>query len=263
MTSPYIGSFPWLQVSVSEDNFDQGNPLPLDLAAPPALPSKPMAARVACYLRVSTGKQAESDLSIPDQRRQIDGYCASRGWTMVEDYVEPGSSATDDRRPAFQAMIDAALATPPAFNVILVHSFSRFFRDQFQFERYARKLARNGVRIVSITQDMGGSPMGTMLRQIVTLFDEYQSKENPDFDLDTAIANTLWHDARRYRVSITIGDTHNNADARAKLFKGFNDSAPGAAARRRADTIYLPAMRSWMASFAARVIVRIKTIANV
>lgn len=36
-------------------------------------------------------------------------------------------------------------------------------------------------------------------------------------------------------------------DARAKLFKGFDESAPGAAARRRADTIYLPVMRSWMA----------------
>jgi hypothetical protein len=26
--------------------------------------------------------------------------------------------------------------------VILIHSFSRFFRNQFQFELYARKLAR-------------------------------------------------------------------------------------------------------------------------
>jgi len=41
-----------------------------------------MAARVraALYLRVSTGRQAESDLSIPDQRRQAKNYCASRGW---------------------------------------------------------------------------------------------------------------------------------------------------------------------------------------
>jgi hypothetical protein len=40
----------------------------------------------------------------------------------------PGVSATDDRRPEFQRMIDAATARPPAFDVILVHSFSRFFR---------------------------------------------------------------------------------------------------------------------------------------
>lgn len=170
-----------------------------DTAAHSESPSFPAATRVVSYLRVSTGKQAESELSIPDQRRQIERYCAARGWTMVEDYVEPGSSATDDRRPAFQAMIDAALARPPAFNVILVHSFSRFFRDQFQFERYARKLAKNGVQIVSITQDMGDSPMGTMLRQIVTLFDEYQSKENAKHTLRAMCENArqgYWNGAR-------------------------------------------------------------------
>jgi DNA invertase Pin-like site-specific DNA recombinase len=155
--------------------------------------------RVACYLRVSTGRQAESDLSIPDQRRQIEHYCSARNWTIVEDYVEPGSSTTDDRRPAFQQMIDAALVKPPAFSTILVHSFSRFFRDQFQFERYARKLAKNGVQVISITQDMGDNPMGTMMRQIVTLFDEYQSKENAKHTLRAMCENArqgYWNGAR-------------------------------------------------------------------
>lgn len=86
---------------------------------------------------------------------------------------------------------------------------------------------------------------------------------DPKFDLDSAIANTLWRDVRHYRVSITIGDTHNKVKARAGLFKGFDESAPGASVRRRADTIYLPAMRNWMASFAALVILKIKAIANV
>ena len=27
-------------------------------------------------------------------RRQANGYCASRGWEIVADYVEPGASAT-------------------------------------------------------------------------------------------------------------------------------------------------------------------------
>ena len=89
------------------------------------------------------------------------------------------------------------------------------------------------------------------------------STAHPELDLDTMIADILWRNVRRYRVSITIGDIHNNANARARLFKGFDGAAPGAEARRRADTIYLPDMRSWMASFAERVIGKIKTIANV
>ena len=137
-----------------------------------------MAVRAALYLRVSTGRQADNDLSIPDQRRQAKAYCASRGWEIIADYVEPGASATDDRRPEFQRMIDAATTKPPAFDVILVHSFSRFFRDQFQLEFYVRQLAKNGVRLVSITQELGDDPMSNMIRQIMALFDEYQSKEN-------------------------------------------------------------------------------------
>ena len=137
-----------------------------------------MPVRAALYLRVSTGRQAENDLSIPDQRRQAKAYCASRGWEIVADYVEPGLSATDDRRPEFQRMIDAATTKPPAFDVILVHSFSRFFRDQFQLEFYVRRLAKAGVRLVSITQELGDDPMSNMIRQIMALFDEYQSKEN-------------------------------------------------------------------------------------
>jgi hypothetical protein len=39
-------------------------------------------ARAALYLRVSTGRQAESDLSIPDQRRQITACCVAKGWEL-------------------------------------------------------------------------------------------------------------------------------------------------------------------------------------
>src|SRR5690606_27530003 len=107
-----------------------------------------------------------------------------------------------------------------------------------------------------------GERLNELSQEVSGMLDAHATA-HPEFDLDSAIANILWQDARRYRVSITIGDTHNNSEARAKLFKGFDKFAPGSAARRRADTIHLPVMRSWMASFAARVIVKIKAIANV
>jgi site-specific DNA recombinase len=54
--------------------------------------------RIATYLRVSTGRQAETDLSIPDQKRQIAAWADARGYTIVHETVEAGASATDDRR---------------------------------------------------------------------------------------------------------------------------------------------------------------------
>ena len=68
--------------------------------------------RAALYLRVSTARQAEHDVSIPDQKRQGEAYCAARGYQLVETYVEPGASATNDRRPEFQRMIEAGTASP-------------------------------------------------------------------------------------------------------------------------------------------------------
>ncbi|WP_199170588.1 recombinase family protein [Caulobacter sp. FWC2] len=159
----------------------------------------PVVTKAALYLRVSTGRQAESDLSIPDQQRQLAAYCATKGWTVDQEFVEPGNTTTDDKRPQFQTMIDAALSKPPPFSVILVHSFSRFFRDQFQFEFYARKLARNGVRIISITQELGDDPMSLMMRQIMNLFDEYQSRENAKHTLRAMKENArqgFWNGAR-------------------------------------------------------------------
>ncbi|MDO5622562.1 MAG: recombinase family protein [Paracoccus sp. (in: a-proteobacteria)] len=134
--------------------------------------------RAALYLRVSTTRQAEHDVSIPDQRKQGEAYCASRGYQLVETFVEAGASATNDRRPEFQRLIEAGTSKPAPFDVVVVHSFSRFFRDHFELEFNVRKLAKNGVKLVSITQEMGDDPMHVMMRQIMALFDEYQSKEN-------------------------------------------------------------------------------------
>ncbi len=134
--------------------------------------------RAALYLRVSTARQAEHDVSIPDQRKQGEAYCASRGYDLVETFVDAGASATNDRRPEFQRMIEAGISKPATFEVVVVHSFSRFFRDHFELEFYVRKLAKNCIRLLSITQEMGDDPMHVMMRQIMALFDEYQSKEN-------------------------------------------------------------------------------------
>ena len=73
-------------------------------------------------------------------------------------------------------MIEEGTSKPALFDVVVVHSFSRFFRDRFELEFYVRKLAKNGVKLLSITQEVGDDPMHVMMRQIMALFDEYQSK---------------------------------------------------------------------------------------
>jgi len=136
--------------------------------------------RAALYMRVSTGRQAEHDLSIPDQRGQLNSWCRAKGHIVVAEFIEAGASASDDRRPAFQQMIERACDGEHAFDLIVVHSYSRFFREAFEQEFYVRKLAKHSVKVVSMTQPVGDEkePVQAMMRKVIALFDEYQSKEN-------------------------------------------------------------------------------------
>ena len=133
---------------------------------------------VALYARVSTVRQADKDLSIPDQLRQMRAWCERNGHVVGHEYIEPGASATDDRRPVFQQMITEATAKPAAYDAIIVHSLSRFFRDAIELGLYERSLKKSGVRLISITQPTSDDAMGEMIRRIFSTFDEYQSKEN-------------------------------------------------------------------------------------
>ena len=134
--------------------------------------------RAALYLRVSTGRQAAGDVSLPSQRDLTRRYCEARGWMVTEEFVEPGASATDDRRPVFQRMLEQAREPDRRFDVILVHSFSRFYRNGAEMELTIRSLRKLGVEVVSITQPTGDDPSQDMMRQIIGIFDEYTSKEN-------------------------------------------------------------------------------------
>lgn len=154
--------------------------------------------RAALYMRVSTGRQAESDLSIPDQRHQLQAFCKAKGWEITAEFVDAGLSGTDDKRPELQRLLDMATAGAP-FDVVLVHSFSRFARDHFALEYHVRKLRKHGIRLTSITQDLGDDPMSVMVRQVFALFDEYQSKENAKHVLRAMQENArqgFWNGAR-------------------------------------------------------------------
>ena len=134
--------------------------------------------RVALYLRVSTGRQAENDVSLPSQRDMTTRYCLAQGWDIVTEFVEPGASATDDKRPIFQKMLEQAASPERTFDVICVHSFSRFYRNGAEMELTIRKLRKHGVDVVSMTQPTGDDPSQQLMRQIIGIFDEYTSREN-------------------------------------------------------------------------------------
>ncbi len=133
---------------------------------------------VALYARVSTVKQAEKDLSIPDQLRQMRDWCKRQGHAVAVEYVEPGASATDDRRPAFQQMMAEACRGPaPSARSWSIRSpaSSGTWTGSSPTSGGSSGPGCGSSRSPSRTSEDSG---GQMIRQVFSVFDQYQSEEN-------------------------------------------------------------------------------------
>lgn len=92
---------------------------------------------------------------------------------------------------------------------------------------------------------------------------EAQQHRYPALNVDEAIDRIFWQEARRYRVSITTGDTHSKEKSRARLFSDYDTKAKGDVIRRRAETVHFDSLRPWMDDFASRVIEKLEKLGNV
>ena len=63
--------------------------------------------RAAPYLRVSTKRQADGEVSIPSQRVLCEKFCADHGYTLAREYVDAASGTSDEARPQFRRMLAA------------------------------------------------------------------------------------------------------------------------------------------------------------
>ena len=155
--------------------------------------------KAAIYARVSTGKQAAGELSLPDQMRQCTHFAEAKGYEIAAEFVDAGVSARTDKRAEFQRMIKIACKPHRPFDAILVHSQSRFARNTKDLLVYKEKLEANGVSLLSITQDLGEGETADVLRTVVGALDEYQSKETAKHVARSMIENArqgFWNGAR-------------------------------------------------------------------
>jgi site-specific DNA recombinase len=93
------------------------------------------------------------------------------------EFVEAGATATDDRRPAFQDMMERACDPSRPYDVIVIYAFNRLYRNGVELELAVRKLRKNGVEVASVTQPTGNDPSQELMRQLIGVFDEHTSRE--------------------------------------------------------------------------------------
>ncbi|MFH1865321.1 MAG: recombinase family protein, partial [Candidatus Eisenbacteria bacterium] len=108
--------------------------------------------RYLAYARVPTDDQERAGLSMPAQVREIEDYARQKGIAIAEVYQESGSAFShESKRPEFRRMVERAEGDPQITG-LLVHDFSRFFRDPYAGPMVKGELLSHGVRVISVTE---------------------------------------------------------------------------------------------------------------
>ena len=170
MTSAYTDSF---------DELPQDTAIPVEHHTNHAEPGT----RAVIYLRVSSTGQVKTDydpegISIPAQRETCLRKAKDLGVAVIDEYVEPGRSATEmTKREAFQRML-ARVGDQGDVDYIIIYQLSRMARNRNDDAIVMADLRKRGVTLVSATESIDDSPVGQLMHGILATFNEYQSRQS-------------------------------------------------------------------------------------
>lgn len=128
--------------------------------------------KAVIYARYSSDNQREE--SIDAQVRACQAYCARQGIDVVGVYVDQALTATSDSRPDFQRMVRESAGAE--WNAVVVHKLDRFARNRYDSVTYKRRLRLNGVRVISVLENIDATAEGSMLEAVLEGMAEYFSK---------------------------------------------------------------------------------------
>jgi site-specific DNA recombinase len=131
------------------------------------------------YYRVSTIEQANTSydddgFSIQAQRDYCQRKAAELGVQLVDEYVDRGKSARNANRPALQAML-ARVKEDLDIQYVFVHKLDRLARNRADDVEIELLLAKNGVQLVSCTENIDDTPSGKLVRGIMADIAEWYS----------------------------------------------------------------------------------------
>lgn len=124
------------------------------------------------YSRFSSDNQREE--SIDAQLRAIKEYAERNGYVLLKTYSDEAKSATTDNRPQFQQLFKDIKTN--SYDVLIVHKLDRFARDRFDSANYRHKLKESGMKLVSVLENLDGSPESIILESVLEGMAEYYSK---------------------------------------------------------------------------------------
>ena len=135
--------------------------------------------RAAQYLRMSSENQR---YSTENQQAAISEYAEEHGYAVVASYIDVGKSGLSLKgRDALKQLLSDALATPRAFDAILVLDVSRWgrFQNPDQAAHYEFLCRQTGVRVVYVCEPFGEdvAPITTIVKHLKRVMAGEYSRE--------------------------------------------------------------------------------------
>ncbi len=153
--------------------------------------------KCAIYTRVSTEEQAENpEGSIKNQELRLREFVKLKSMVgpfgeVVSVFSDPGVSAKDMNRPAFQKMLRAV--ERKEINLILVTELSRFTRSMKDFSLLQEFMKRNGCEFLSLRENFdSSSATGSLVMSIMATLAEFERKQTAE-----RISNSFHERAKR------------------------------------------------------------------
>lgn len=131
--------------------------------------------RGVIYARYSSEKQTEQ--SIEGQIRVCKEFCKQNNIQVVDIYIDRAVSAAKDieNRVAFLQMIKDS--EKRKWDCVVVYKLDRFARNRYDSAIYKNKLRKNGVKVISATENISDTPEGIILESVLEGMAEFYSKE--------------------------------------------------------------------------------------
>ncbi len=134
--------------------------------------------RAVIYLRVSSRGQVETDydaegLSIPAQREACKRRAEDLGAAIVAEYVDRGESAKTADRPELNRMLGDLL--DGGIDFVIVHKLDRLARSRADDVAIVLTIQKAGARLVSVSENVDGSPSGKLMHGIMATIAEFYS----------------------------------------------------------------------------------------
>ncbi len=133
--------------------------------------TSPNGLRAALYTRISTDETNQPH-SLGAQKRSLETFARSQGWTVVETYKDMASGATLDRPDLQRALSDAKQGQ---FDVLVVYRLDRLVRSQRLIWDVLEEFESYGVLFRSMSEHIDTThPMGRLVTGIIAGFGGFE-----------------------------------------------------------------------------------------